>query len=278
MNNHKFLLIYFTIISIQLCAQKTSISAIKQPRKPYSIEIDNEVSTQLIQNKKLKILQSFSLENLISSSSDEDENIRLRAIENLGYFNDESSRIILEKYLLKDPSPLIRVACAQSLNIQRNTTSIPSLIKGLNDEYRAVQIYSAFTLAQLGEKYESMNFYKKLYSNGFEIPYYSCHQGFLYIGLPYAQQYLVNDLKNKDPFIAVDAAIMLAELGDIFHSYPVLKSLLSNPDKYIQMACLRGLAYIGDQNSLILIESKITSTDKLVAERASIILNNYQKY
>jgi HEAT repeat protein len=194
----------------------------------------------------------------------------------LGYVGDDLSRRKIENILLTDSSDEVRIACAKALVTMRSIKSQPGLFKALNDKNEQVKIWSSITLALIGEKKKSLDFFKKYYFGTAPIPYSSCHIGFLYIGTSDVKPYLLKDLNNSDPNIAIDAAIILAQIGYFQDAFSFLRKNLLHSDKYIRMAALRGLAYIGDLSSKQLITSMLNDPESLVRERASSILAKLQ--
>jgi HEAT repeat protein len=267
--------ISFFISVRPILAQKDSLKNIYQ-KKPYSFQLDKDRESSTIQTERVHILKQKSLNSINSSLQSKDLNIKLNAIEELGYLTDKKARILLELYLINDSSIDIRIASAKALAIIQSEKSIPVLVEALNDKNRNVGIYSAFALAVIGEKDRSFTFFSSLYEK-VNIPYYSCHEGFLYIGTQAIQKYLISDMRNPDKFVAVDAAIVLAKRGFNTDAFPALVIFASNNDRYVRMAALDGLSYIGDNESLALIKSKLNDTDKLVRDRAQTILKNYNQ-
>ncbi len=276
-NNYKLsLILTFLVFFIGAHAQTTINCFSNNQIKPYSFKIDCETSKKIIEASRKRILESNDINLLLADVSSKDYNSRCNAVKKLSYFTQDDARINLEYLMLNDSSVDIRTECVQALGVIGSPKSIPLLIKALNDKSGLVRIYAALTLAQLGEKEVSLKYISKLYHE-IDVPYYSCHQAFLHIGTKGVRQYLIVDMTNKDPFVAVDAAIILAELGCHSEAYSCLKNFRNHFDKYVRMAALRGLAYIGDSDSLALISLSCNDPDKLVAERAKIILEMYNK-
>ena len=266
-----FLLVYLTT-SAQDYAQNNS----EIQDKPFSLKIDKKTDEEIIKQTRAKILKGTAVSDIILNARSTNLKNKLQAIEHLGYAANSEGRLLLETYLLYDKSVEVRIASAQALGRLRSVNSKKSLIKALEDKNRNVKTYAALALSFIGEKSECFNFFSKFYEAGEDIPFYSCHIGFTYIASPQVRPFLVHDLNNQDTFIAVDAAIILAQLGFYSDATPVLKKFLSHSDKYIRMAALRGLAYIGDKNALELISSIIDDPDEMVKERAKMILEKYE--
>lgn len=243
----------------------------------YSLEQDRKFEKDLIKERKNKLVGKVDIEKQALNLHSNVEQERIQAIELLGYFPYNEYITSIEKLLLNDQSAEVRVQCAKSLRILDSKGSIPSLIVALNDQDRNVRIFSLLTLAALGEKEKSSVAVTSLWNKGDpSAPLYSCHLVFRDLATSDAIQKLIYDLKNTDKFIAIDAAIILAQLGCSKEAYPFLKKSLIDDDKYIRMAALLGLGYIGDRNSLLLIKSKINDPNSLVRERVISILNNHR--
>ena len=180
----------------------------------------------------------------------------------------------IEYLLANDTSLLVRMDCAKYLKNLKSIASIPVLINELKADDRQLKLEIALTLAALGEKTECLKALKEISSTGERNLVLDAHLGYLDIDNNEAVLILNKDLSNTDPYISVDAAIVLAELEYFQEAFPVLKSNLLNDDKYIRMASLRGLAYIGNDESISLIRSRINDTEQLVKDRSKLILNN----
>jgi HEAT repeat protein len=244
-------------------------------KKPISLEADKNANKAIALQINKNILKNNRINNILLEAQNANEGKRLEAIEKLGYINNEKGRILLEKYVLKDSSIDIRLECIKSLGVLQSVKSKNTLILALKDTVQNIKIYAAFALALLGEKEECFKVFKELWNKNENVPYYSCHQGFLYIGTPEVKPFLIQDLQNKDQFVAIDAAIILAEIGYGEDAIPFIKKSLEHSDKYMRMAALRSLSYIGDNNSINLIKSMTADEDNLVRERTTSILKAY---
>jgi HEAT repeat protein len=255
---------------MQVNAQNIQTS--RSNKNPFSLEEDLKFEQSIINTERTKLLKSITPMQLMPDLKGKNQELKIRAIQLMGYVADEKGRKEIEDLLLSDGSDEVRIACARALVVMRTPNSKYSLIKALKDRNEEVRIWSAITLSLIGEKIESFKFFANYYSNGYSIPYSSCHIGFLYIGTDATRNYLLRDTNNPNLNISVGAAIILAQLG--FHSdaFPVLKNHLTNSDKYIRMAALRGLAYIGDSPSLQLVQFMINDEEPLVKERATSIV------
>ena len=244
----------------------------------YSLEQDKKYEKELLKEQHDKLVDKINLDSVSLKLSSNIEQERINAVKILSYFPDNSYILIIEKLLLNDPSPEVRGQCAVALQLLESKSSISALIKALNDQDRNVKIFSTLALAALGEKEKSFTIADSLWNNGkSDAPFYSCHMAFRDIDTSEAADRLIYDLNNNDKFVAIDAAIILAQLEHSEEAFPFLDQSLSHDDKYIRMAALRGLAYIGDQKSLELIKSRINDPNNLVRERVNSIIMNFNK-
>ncbi|MDP3149058.1 MAG: FISUMP domain-containing protein [Ignavibacteria bacterium] len=241
----------------------------------YSLEQDKKFEKSLLKEKQNKLIGKINLETIAQGLYSADELTKLNAADILSYVPGNAYILKLEDLLLNDPSAEVRYQCAKSLLILDSKSSIHVLILALNDINRNVKIQVALALAALGEKEKCAAVIDLLWNNGdADAPLYSCHLAFLDLATPDAFNKLIYDLNNTDKYIAIDAAIILAQLGYYKEAFPFLKSRLNDNDKYIRMAALRGLAYIGTNNAIELIKSKLNDDENMVRERASSILKN----
>lgn len=244
--------------------------------KSFSLQEDLKVEEALMKETALKILKQTNPKELITLINGIIPIQRLHAIEELSYIANEDGRFLIENLILSDKSVEVRRACAKALGVIRSPLSEPVLLKALFDDNESVKVTAAFALSLIGEKKESFKFFSTLGSLKGKFPY-TCHKAYLYIGTSDVRQPLLNDLNNPDPFISIDAAIIMAQLGFYGDAYPALNNFLNHPDKYIRMAALRGLAYLGDSASLDLITALRNDADPLVSERANMIIEKSGK-
>lgn len=244
--------------------------------KIYSLVQDKKYEKELIKEQHDKLVDKINLDNVARSLKSNEEQERLNAIKTLSYFPENIFIPLIEKLLLNDQSSEVRGQCAVTLQLLDSKSSIPSLILSLNDQDRNVKIFATLALAALGEKEKCSVSVNSLWNSGSpDAPFYSCHMAFRDLATPDAINKLIYDLNNTDKFIAIDAAIILAQLGHSNEAFPFLEQSLNHVDEYIRMAAIRGLAYIGDQNSLKLIKSKIDDPNKLVRKDVQLILKKF---
>ncbi len=244
--------------------------------KKYSLWQDKKFEKELLIEQHDKLIDKVNLKDVLQDLKSEKEQVRLNAVKTLKYFPEINSIPLIQKLLLNDNSAEVRGQCAVTLQLLNSKGSIPSLILALNDHDRNVKIF-VLALAALDEKEKCFAIVDSLWDSGKpDAPYYSCHIAFRDLATPSAISKLVYDLDNTDKFVAIDAAIILAQLNHSKEAFPLLEQSLSNNDKYIRIAALRGLAYIGDQSSIKLIKSKIDDPNKLVRDRASFIFKNIE--
>jgi HEAT repeat protein len=264
--------------SEKITGRKSESSVLNEDKaaKVYSLENDLKYEKSLLSRQQEKLTGKVDLRETGRNLNSNYYRIRVQAIEILGYFPGNEFIPVIENLLLNDSSAEARCQSAKSLRMLESKASVPQLIQALNDRDTNVKIFSALGLACLGEKEKCSEAVNKLWNNGNKnAPLYSCHQIFLYLNTPDAVDKLKFDLKNSDGYIAIDAAIILAQLGHSTEPFPFLENSLKDKNASIRRAAMRGLAYLGDQRSLNLIKSMKNDEDNLVRERATSILKNF---
>ena len=256
--------------------KKDTVLSEKKTNRPFSLENDRLQEKELVKQKHSQFANEFDLKKVKANFKSSDAQERLNAVEISGYFPENNLIDDVENLLLTDKSSEVRQQCVQTLQMIGNKKAIPALVSALNDSDRTVQILSAVALAELGEKEKTSVAANALWNKGRKgAPIYSCHFMFRDLATEEAIDNLAHDLNNEDPYIAVDAAICLAQMGQSAKAFPFLQQALTNDDRYMRMAALRGLAYIGDNASLGLIQTRINDEDNLVSEQAMNILKNF---
>jgi len=264
------------LFSTLLVGQNTTTKLDSTKQNPYSLKNDLLFEQKMIQAKRESLSNKLSWQSIYHDINSNDFNKKLQAVYYMGYLGGVDDIKTIGQILESSLDKSVKLACIQALNSIRSPACIPVLLKSLNDHDEEVRINSAINLTLCGEKNESFAFFKNYYDSSCTIPYYSCHIGFLYIANEYVRPYLVNDLNNPDIFIAIDAAIVLAQIGFGNNSFFFLKSSLNHQDKYVRMAALRGLAYIGDEESILCIQTLISDSEPLVSKRAKKITEKFK--
>jgi len=264
-----------TVMLMIFCLSATSVFAQLKHRR-YSLENDKQQMKELIKQERSKFLDQANVDNLKRGLKSSDMRERMHAVGIIGFFPESNLNGDVENLLLKDDSPDVRRKCAETLQMIGDKKSIPALISALNDSDDGVIQLSALALASLGEKEKCSAAVRKIWKKGSkDTPYYSCHFIFRDLGTQEAIDNLVFDLNNEDPYVAVNAAICLAQMGQSGKAFPALKKALKNEDFYVRMAGLRGLAYIGDAASLDLIKAQANDGHEFVRERVEQILEDF---
>lgn len=212
---------------------------------------------------------------LIETLSDTSRYRRQIAAMELGFSQDKRVVPYLEKLLLEDPASNVRAECATALTAFESIDSCPVLIEALEDSVNEVQLAAALALAALGDTTYCVSVLErlsKLEDKKFRL---KVLKGFKDIKTERAIQDLRNAMNDKDPQVAVGAAIRLAELGYCEYAFPTLKKLLTNSNKYIRSAAMRGLAEIGDATSLQLIKGMLHDESPYVRQRTRTTLKSY---
>ena len=264
------------IFLVALCFCALTNKAVGQNARVYSLEYERNQEKELVQQERSLLLPEYNLEKLKGNLKSTNEMERLDAVEMTGYFPESNLISEVENLLLSDQSAAVRQQCAQTLKLLDAKQSIPALISALDDTDRNVRIFSALALAALGEKEKCVEFANILWKNGNnDNSWFYCQDIFRDAATSTAINNLVDELNCSDQNIAVGAAICLAQIEQSTKAISFLRQSLYNSDKYIRMAALRGLAYIGNETSLELVKSCINDENNLVRERAIRILNDY---
>ncbi|MHB9140331.1 MAG: HEAT repeat domain-containing protein [Paludibacter sp.] len=243
----------------------------------YSLKYEQKMKEDLYKQNQRKYASNIDLQAIDQDIKSVNVEQRLSAIKILGLIpiSDQISKI--EDLLVNDPSQEVRVECAKSLKYLNSTNSIPLLLKTLQTGDNQLKLEVALTLAALGEKTECLKTLMEIGKYGDRNTVLNTHIGYLDIATNDAIDKIKTDLSDENSYISVDAAIVLSELGYFEIAFPILKEKLSDKDKYIRMAAMRGLAYIGNDNSIELIRDMLNDSDILVKERSELILNTASK-
>ncbi len=270
-----FLLLAFILLETNVWAQnKTHQEWVKKPiTAAYSLEYEQKVREDFYKQIQRKYASNVDMGKIVQDIKSINEEERLSAVKILGLIPGNNYISTIEYLLVNDPSLPVQMECARSLKYLKSTVSIPVLIKGLKADNQQLKLEIALTLAALGEKTECLKTLKEVGGAGEWKIILDTHLGYLDIATGEAVEKLKTDLSDPNNFISVDAAIVLSELGYSEEAFPVLKSKLLNEDKFIRMAALRGLAYIGNDKSIELIRSMLNDSESLVKDRSELILN-----
>jgi HEAT repeat protein len=248
---------------------------IKNPAtSTYSFKYEKKMKENFYKQNQKKYASNVDVNQVIKDLKSSNEEQRLSAVRILGLLPKNSQTSKLENLLVNDPSFSVRLECAKSLKLLKSTKSIPVLIKELKTQNTQLKIEITLTLASLGEKKESFKALQELGRKGEWKIILDTHLGYLDLATNEAIAKLKSDLVDSNDYVSVDAAIVLAELGYFKESFPCLKLKLTNPDKFIRMSALRGLAYIGNSHSIDLIRSMLNDSEPIVKDRSLSILKN----
>jgi len=259
------------------CLMATSASAQLKQRR-FSLENDKQQLKEMIKQERSKVINQTNADKLRKGLKSSNMLERMHAVELMGFFPESNLNNDVENLLLKDDSPEVRQKCAETLQLIGDKKSVPALVSALDDSDDGVVQLSALALASLGEKEKCSAAVRKIWKKGSkDTPYYSCHFIFRDLGTPEAIDNLVYDTNNEDPYVAVNAAICLAQMGQSGKAFSALKKALKDEDFYVRMAGLRGLAYIGDAASMELIKAQANDGHEFVRERVVQILEDLGK-
>ena len=105
--------------------------------------------------------------SVIELFSDNQPNIRSRAVELIGKWKTEEALPLIVRMLRDDRSNVVRSSCAHALGIYKNFASAPALIQSLSDNYKDVRIYALESLK--GMSGQNYNYDQDKWSNWFEM-------------------------------------------------------------------------------------------------------------
>lgn len=263
--------IAFLQINVQLYAQNKVATVAN--KKVFSLEKDRKKAEELRKNSL--ITPKEPIENIIQKFEKGNSDEKLQGLEILSKLNSTKHLPALERAVLSDPSPAVRAECAEVLGFYKATEAKPTLMKALNDKDQSVRLQSALSLAKIGEKEYSLELFEKEFDKGERKEKLKCNLGFLFIGNEEAIINLQKSLSDPNPYVSVDAAIMLAKLEKFEIAFPILKNYLTNSDKYIRGAAIRGLAYIGDKEAIDLILGMQNDDERHIREKVHFTLKEF---
>jgi len=272
------IILVLAMIVLEINGISQSASSNKWIKNPstsmYSLKYEKKMKEDFFKETQEKYTANVDINELVAELKSDHEDTKLSAIWILGLLPNTNQTADLENLLVNDPSNAVRMACVKSLKYLKSTKSIPVLITGLNTQDTQLKLEIALTLASLGEKTESFKALQELGAKGEWKITLDTHLGYLDIATNDAIAQLEIELQNENPYVSVDAAIILAELGYFEEAFPTLRYRLNDADKYIRMSAIRGLAYIGNSESIELIKSMLDDNESIVRERSKLILGN----
>jgi HEAT repeat protein len=276
------LLLVFLISAISAGAQNsvstetipTNEWAKNPATKIYSLEQERINKEKMFKQTQKKFTSGVDINRTLKDLKNVDTEKRLAAVKILGLLTSKNYSSKIRNLLSNDPSIEVRIECARALKYLKSKKSIPTLIKELKTEDNKLKTEIALTLAALGEKTESFKALNETRRTGDWKLALDIHLGYLDLATEDAIEKLKSDLNDDNSFVAVDAAIILAELKHYKEAYPILKLKLKDEDKYVRMAAIRGLAYIGNSNSINLIRDMLNDSDPMVSERSASVIKN----
>ena len=235
------------------------------------------IARQLKENCKKKIQPLTSI--LVEQMGNPDKGIRIEAARYLGMASMEEASDVLVKHLTHDMDPLVRTQCAASLGDIGSVRALPTLGKALNDSERDVRLAAALSMAMLGEKVQCLDVLAQALTDHDRNIRMKALSGLRNMGTESAQLFLHKALTDPDPYVQVDAAILIAEIDTSDSVMPVLRTLLKSEDMYLRLASLRGLreAARSTRNSaeaVGLIRMALTDVKNDVRERAAWTLRD----
>ncbi len=223
------------------------------------------------------------LKSMVEGFSDSRGMTRLRIAETLGEIGKPAVPFLLEA-LAHHPNPVVRRACAKTLTLIADPSTVPTLIHSLlNDEDTVVKGSCVGALARTGEasvpellkilaspeqpestkghaawalafigSQASRHLYQAIYSDSLDV---RCAVVGALGSLVQEQQderafnFLISSLKDSEPIIRAEAAAILSKLNQssvVSHLIPCLQ----DPDGEVRKAVALSLMKIGDPGAL----------------------------
>ncbi len=246
---------------------------------------------QIKQEKEMRlnlIKKDYTTNNLIHQIHDSNSRVRKKAVWELKKVEDSTNAIkILEKILLNDPLCNIKARAASTLGFMFSKQSKEKLLKALSDTCTSVKESAALALARIGEKNKSLEVLINIYNNN-DIPVkLRCHEGFKDINTENAIKMLKKSTNHNYPYIALDACIILAQLGYVNVAFEKITeyldySLQEENSSYhvdedqVKIIAMHGLSYyIGSAQALLAIQNMDGRYSEKVQSFRERILNKY---
>ncbi|MEA3317985.1 MAG: HEAT repeat domain-containing protein [Bacteroidota bacterium] len=197
---------------------------------------------------------------------------RFSIVEKLGKINSNKQISTLENLLLNDTCTKVRIECAKALGRFNSHKSIPVLKKALSDSNIFVVLESALTLSESGEKEQCFQALVKIWKANIGQKYI-VHTGLKNIGNDKAFEFLKYAAEDSIDATALDATIVLAQMGYIDFAREKLLEFLSNSNHLIRLAALYAVfKYFDDELKISLCNKLKNDKDRTVSEYAKKFL------
>ena len=243
-------------------------------------ETENQLTCEEIaQQLKEQDIKNFTplVPLCIEQLDSEEMDVQIQAAICLGRAGSEEGIDILAEHLIYDPEKLVREQCAKALGYIESEMAIPFLIDALSDPEKEVRLASAISLSAIGEKEYCLGALTNVLDDEDRNIRMKSLKGLRNIGSSEAISLVETSLNDEDVYVKVDAAILLADLGEYDSALPVLYSLMDSEDKYIRLASLRGLSKIRNLRAILVIRNALNDSDGEVRGRAKDILQGLGK-
>jgi len=189
-----------------------------------------EIGQQLKEQNIKKFSQWVPL--FITQLDSENKDFQIQAAIYLGRARSEEGVDILAEHLIHDPDKLVREQCAKALGYIKSERAIPFLLKALSDPEEGIRLASAISLSIIGEKKYCLKVLANVLDDEDRNIRMKALKGLRNIGSSAAVSCIETALDDEDIYVQVDAAILLAELGEYSSSLTVFSGLIGNNSSF----------------------------------------------
>ena len=195
-------------------------------------------SNQLRHDALTKLAQFYdnedALDFLITIVTDEDDEIRLQAIDSLGAFKDKKATYAILK-TLEDPNWDIRRKATILLGQKNNTIAVDHLINLLNEEDWDIRKNAIEALGKIGDKAAFHHMVAAL-NDEHEFVRKSAVEALGHLGDKEAASYIKESIKDPSPYVRAAAAKTLGLLKDTTGIDALITALGDEADSVRKMA------------------------------------------
>ena len=191
-----------------------------------------------------------------------------------------------EEVVKKDTSEAVRCDAIQKLGWLRATSSVPVLMEQLSkniSDYEKACIGSCLTVIgewDLAETVLNSACFCKDYGiirmDDHDIRS-KCMWSYYIIGNESSIKFFNSWFEQEEGFLKVSIAVILAELGEYEKTYPIfIEAIHSDIPNYVYES-IRGLAVIGTEEALRLIEIQTQNKNEIIAKEAQGVIGNFKR-
>jgi len=255
--------------------QRKSIEVLTQLRDTRAIPNLIEVATNVKNNVFIRTSAIDSLGILHSKEAteilckliieDKEPQIRQQAAVSLGYIGDKSSI----PYLIKgidDPHDGTKYASIQTLGLIRSTEAIPSLISHLKNDNVNMRRSILNALGMIGDK-SAAKFIRELLKDNNDTVRSEAARTLGLLNDKESIPDLKELLKDKDITVSIIAANALAKLDDNSGLDIAIKNI-NNKEDYLRIVCIETLGLIGDRKYIPILEKYLSDTNSQIKQTA----------